>query len=249
MLKEDRHQFILNEVSIRSRVLLSDLSDRIGVSIDTVRRDVNELDHLKKLNKVHGGAISLGYNSSSVKNQKIFQFEKKIIIAEKAIKLLKDGNIVLMGGGTTNLEVARMLPANLKLMIFTPSLPIAMQLLSLPNVDVHLLGGKISKEAQICIGAFTINALADIKADYCFLGTGYLDIENGLTEFDYDVVQLKKAMIRAAKKSILLTISDKLHSVQRFKTCDLSAIDTLITELSPEDPLLLNFANYPIKIK
>ena len=248
MLKEERHQFILNEVSVRSRVLLSDLSDRIGISTDTVRRDVIELDELGKLNKVHGGAVSLGYNSSSVKNKKIFQFEKKIVIAEKAIALLKDDNVILMGGGTTNLELARLLPPKLKLTIFTPSLPIAVQLLNLPNVEVVFIGGKISKEAQICIGSYTINALSEIKADVCFLGTGYLDIENGLTEFDWDVVQLKKAMIRASKKTVLLTISDKLNSVQRFKTCNVSAINTLITELNPDDEILKPFAAFSINL-
>ena len=248
MLKEERHQFILNEVSIRSRVLLSDLSDRIGISIDTVRRDVNELDEFGKLNKVHGGAVSLGYNSSSVKNKKIFQFEKKITIAEKAIKLLKDGNVILMGGGTTNLELARLLPVKIKLMVFTPSLPIAVQLLPLPNIEVIFIGGRISKEAQISIGSYTINALSEIKTDICFLGTGYLDVKNGLTEFDWDVVQLKKAMIKASKKTVLLTISDKLNSVQRFKTCDLNLIDTLITELNIDDELLKPFADFGVKL-
>lgn len=248
MLKEERHQYILNEVSIRSRVLLTDLADTLNVSMDTVRRDVKELDDFGKLKKVHGGAISLGYNSSSIAENNIFQHQKKLIIAQKAIALLKDDQVLLMSGGTTNLEVARLIPPKLKLTVFTPSIHIASQLLALPNVEVMFLGGRLSKEAQVTVGGFTINALSEIKTDLCLLGTGYLDTEHGLTEFDWEVVQLKRAMIKASKRVILLSISDKLNSSQRYKTCDLNAIDTLITELNPDDDKLKPFAKYPLRL-
>jgi DeoR family transcriptional regulator, fructose operon transcriptional repressor len=78
----------------------------------------------------------------------------------------------------------------------------------------------------------------------CFLGTGYLDPNSGLTEFDWEVVQVKRAMIAATKKLVLLTVSNKLFSVQRYKTCDLNAVDILITELDPQSPDLHPFRDY-----
>ena len=243
MLKEERHQIILNEVHIHNRVLLPDIAEILNVSVDTVRRDVKELDADKKLKKVHGGAVSLGFNIYNYREQDIYLHKKKSAIAEKAVKLLKEGNVVLISGGTTNLELARMIPPKLNLTFFTPSLPVAMQLLSQPNTEVIFLGGKLSKEAQIAVGGNVINTLSDIKTDICFLGTGYLDPAHGLTEFDWEVVQIKKAMIKAARRTVLLTISDKLHSVQRYKTCDLNAIDTLVTELTPDSEALLPFKN------
>lgn len=243
MLKEERHQIILNEVRIHNRVLLPDLAEILKVSVDTVRRDVKELHAEKKLKKVHGGAVSLGFTIYNYKEQDIYLHQKKSVIAQKAVNLLKDGNVVLISGGTTNLEIARLLPPKLKLTFFTPSLPVAMQLLSQPNAEVIFIGGKLSKHAQVAVGGTAITTLSEIKTDICFLGTGYLDPEHGLTEFDWEVVQLKRAMIKAARKTVLLTISDKLNSFQRYKTCDLNMIDTLITELKPNAIELKSFRN------
>ncbi|WP_224484456.1 DeoR/GlpR family DNA-binding transcription regulator [Robertkochia aurantiaca] len=249
MLKAERQQYILNEVSVHSRIQLSDIADSLGVSIDTVRRDVKELDDNKKLKKVHGGAISLGYNTFPFNHSDIFNREKKSFIAQKAIPLIKENSVVLMSGGTTNLELARLLPPKLHVTVFTPSLPIALQLLAHPNAEVIFIGGKISKDAQLSVGASTVQELSQIRADICFLGTGYLDVNHGLTEFDYEVVQIKKAMIKSSRKNVLLCISDKLNSAQRFKTCDIDAIDCLITELDPEDQILKPFSNFDVLLK
>lgn len=248
MLKAERHQRILNEVSIRSRIQLSDIADTLGVSIDTVRRDVKELDEKKKLKKVHGGALSLGYNVFALSNGEVFNKEKKANIAQKAIPLIKEHAVVLMSGGTTNLELARLLPPNMNITVFTPSLPIAMQLLAHPKAEVIFIGGKISKNAQLAIGGHVVQELANIKADLCFLGTGYLDLEHGLTEFDYDVVQVKQAMIRNSKKVVSLCISDKLNSVQRFRTCEIRDIDILITELPPDAEKLKEYKSFSVNL-
>ena len=96
-----------------------------------------------------------------------------------------------------------------------------------------MIGGKLSREAKIAVGGSVINTLSEIQADICFLGTGFLDPNNGLTEFDWEVVQMKKAMINATKKVVALTISEKLNSMQKYKVCDIQAVDTLITELDP----------------
>jgi DeoR family transcriptional regulator, fructose operon transcriptional repressor len=248
MLKEERHLIILKQVHNHNRVLLVDLANLLNVSVDTVRRDIIELSRKKQLQKVHGGAISNDFGFSTEADRKIYQFEKKTIIAKKACKLLSDGNVILISGGTTNNEFAKLLPKNLNLTIFTPSLPVAIQLLRQPNKEIMFLGGKISHDAQIAIGGQIINTLSDIKVDLCFLGSGYVDPIQGLTEFDWEVVQVKKAMLKAAKKSILLSISDKLNSVQKYKTCNISAIDTLITELEPNSPVLLPFKDQEVNI-
>ena len=133
MLKEERHRFILNEVGIHNRILLTDIADRLNVSVDTIRRDIKELHNSKQLKKVHGGAVSLGFNNYNPTGKKIYSLEKKSKIAEKAVGLIKDGQVILLSGGTTNLELARKLPPKMKLTCFTPSLPIAVQLLTKDN--------------------------------------------------------------------------------------------------------------------
>ena len=151
MLKAERQQVILNEVRIHNRVLFTDIAELLSVSVDTIRRDIKELSAAKKLKKVHGGAISLGFNNYNVENQEIYALESKSRIAKKAITLIKSGQVILLSGGTTNMEIARMIPPNLKITCFTPSLPVAVQLMAKSDVEVILVGGKLSKDSQIAI--------------------------------------------------------------------------------------------------
>ena len=248
MLKEERWQTILNEVALHNRVLLSDIAEMLDVSVDTVRRDVKELDSENKLRKVHGGATSLGYATITPKNTNIYALKEKEKIAHKAITLLRDNMVIFIDGGTTCLELARLIPSELNLTCFTVSLAVAMQLQAKPNIRVIFIGGEIDPAAQISTGASAIHSLADIRVDYGFIGTGYVDALHGLTEFDWDIVQLKKAIVNASKKTVLLCISEKLNSQHRFRTCDISAINTMITELEPENNLLNLFRNHDIHI-
>jgi DeoR family transcriptional regulator, fructose operon transcriptional repressor len=233
LLKEERLTFIVNQVRLKNRVLLTDLATQLGVSEDTIRRDLKHLDAQGKIKKVHGGAILS--HPYTYRNDEIYALEGKTIIAQKAQRLLRDGQVLLISGGTTNLEFVRLLPTNLSLTVFTPSLSTALQLSDQPNIETILLGGKMSPEAQVTVGPETIQTLSQIKVDLCFMGTGQLHPEQGFTEFDWEVVQLKKAMIQASRKVISLTIAEKINSYQRYKVCDLEAIHTLITELNPGD--------------
>ncbi|MCG8389496.1 MAG: DeoR/GlpR family DNA-binding transcription regulator [Cytophagales bacterium] len=248
MLKEERHNYILNEVRIHSRVLLTDLTQQLNVSEDTVRRDLKELDEQGMIRKVHGGAISNGYNLNHYQENKIYAHDSKAKIAKKASGLIKDGQVILMSGGTTNLELARSLPEQLKATFFTPSLTTALELLNHENSETIFIGGKLSQEAKIAVGGSVINTLSEIQADICFLGTGFLDPNSGLTEFDWEVVQMKKAMINATKKVIALTISEKLNSVQKYKVCDVQALDMLITELDPNHEQLASYQNSGVNL-
>lgn len=248
MLKEERQRTILNEVELHNRILLTDIAETLDVSIDTVRRDVKELDAENKLKKVHGGAISLGFTTNSAVNTNIYALDDKIVIAKKAITMLKNGGVIFLDGGTTCLEMARLIPDSLQLTCFTISLPVAMELSNKPNITVISIGGQIAKEAQIAIGANAIHNLGEIKVDFGFIGTGYVDALYGLTEFDWDIVQIKKAVIKASKKTVLLSISEKLNSQHRYKTCEISSINTMITELDPENTILKPFKNNDVRI-
>jgi DeoR family transcriptional regulator, fructose operon transcriptional repressor len=241
MLREERLNYIINEVRIRNRVLLTDISKKLEVSEDTTRRDLNYLDEQGKIKKVHGGAISNSFHVYTYKEEQIYAHESKVVIATKAHRLVQGGEVIIMTGGTTNLEVARLFPKEINATVFTPSLPIAMQLLEHPLIETIFIGGKLSHDAQISLGGDAIRTIMGIKADLCFLGMGNLDSQFGLTEFDWEVVQLKKAIVESSKKVVALTISEKLNSSQRFKVCAATEIHTLITELTPHDPLLEPF--------
>ncbi|MDT0675397.1 DeoR/GlpR family DNA-binding transcription regulator [Autumnicola musiva] len=250
MRKSERHQIILNEVHMHNRVLLSDLAHILNVSMDTVRRDLIELDKSDNLKKVHGGAVSNGFNIHSDQSREIYEYENKSIIARKGISLLNHGDVILISGGSTNLELAKLLPKKMELTLFTPSLPMAVELLNnaSKNIEVHLIGGKLSQGSQLAIGGSSINMLSEITADICFLGTGYMDIEKGITEIDWEIAQMKKAMIKASKRLVSLTISKKLNTSNRFKICEINAVDTLITELEPDSHYLENYAKHGLTL-
>jgi DeoR/GlpR family transcriptional regulator of sugar metabolism len=248
MAKEDRQKIILREVRLHNRVLLNDLAVLLEVSPDTVRRDIIELDTKQKILRVHGGAQAISYQPYNYNAHEIYFHDEKMKIAAKAVSLVEEGSISLISGGTTNLELARILPDDLQATFFTPSLPIAMQLLEHAGIEVIFLGGRLSRNSQIALGGNVLNTLANIKFDNCFLGTSYLDPDHGLTEFDWEVVQLKKAMISAARKIISLTISEKFGSTQRYKVCNIESINILVTELDTRDEKLKQFHNRGVDI-
>lgn len=234
MLKNERHKYILHNLQMYNKVLSSDLSDQLKVSEDTVRRDLKELSDKGRLIKVHGGALSKSYHLYTYQENNIYAHDKKIKIARKAAKLLKNGQTIIMSGGTTNLELARILPPDLKATIFTYSLPIALQLTEHPSIEVIFIGGKLLKNSQVTIGMDVIKTLSEIRADLCILGTTSIDEKAGITEIDWEVTKVKQAMIEASGQVISLIISEKLGTRQRFTVCDLKSIHTLITDLDPK---------------
>lgn len=248
MLKKERQAYILQKVSLHNKVLSSSLCTEINVSEDTIRRDLQELAEEGKIIKVHGGALSSSFSEISISPAGVYSHENKKNIAKKAISLLEDGLFVLTSGGTTIVEMARNLPANLKATFVSGSIPAILEYMHHPSIEVILIGDKISKNSKITVGPEAIAKIRQMKPDLCFLGTNALDLEHGITDNDWEVVQLKKAMIEASKKVVCLCIAEKLNTVQPIKVCDIDKIDTLITELSPANPLLKPYAEKGVRI-
>ncbi len=247
MLKKERQAFIIHQVNLHNKILSSDLSQQINVSEDTIRRDLNELSSLKKLIKVHGGAISKSFRNS-FQHKNIYSLGEKKMIGQKAASLIKDGMCVLTTGGTTILEMAKALPENLHATFFTGSLPAAFEYMNHPNIEVILIGDRLSKSSQITVGGAAIARIMEIKADLCFLGVNAIDIVNGITDSDWDIVQIKQAMMSSSAKAVALSISEKVNSTQRFKVCAVKDIDMLITELEPGDEILKSYMESGIQI-
>ncbi|MEP7258933.1 MAG: DeoR/GlpR family DNA-binding transcription regulator [Flavitalea sp.] len=243
MLKEERHKLIMREINVHNKVLSNDLSAMLNVSVDTVRRDLKELVEGGKILKVHSGAISKSLISPFMGNSEVYAQEAKQQIAAKALSLLKNDMVILTEGGTTMLEFAKAIPDNLHATFLTISPQMAITLSDHPNLTVMTIGGKLNKNTYLHIGAGVVNQLSEYKVDLCLMGANALSIQDGLTDVDWEVVQVKKAIVRAAKKVAVMCISEKLDTVQRITICDIGKIDYLITELPPENPILATFKN------
>lgn len=248
MLKQERQSYILHQVNLHNQVLSASLSLDLNVSEDTVRRDLQELADIGKIIKVHGGALSLSFNDFHYPATHVYAHPQKKMIARKAAALISNDMFILTTGGTTNIELARNLPQNLKATFISGSLPVALEFTHHPNIEVIMIGDKVSKNSKITVGGEAILKIRQIKADICFLGVNAIDAEHGITDNDWEVVQVKKAMIESAQRVICLTISEKINSCQPFQVCPVQEIDTLITELRPDDPMLEPYRKKGIQI-
>ena len=202
MLKRERQAYILHQINLHNKVMSADLSHQINVSDDTIRRDLQELAEAKKLIKVHGGALSNSFGLSNYSDRQIYSIREKKAIAEKAASIIEDGMFVITGGGTTVIELARHLPPDLHATFISGSIPAVLEYMHHPNIEVITIGGKVSKSSKITAGVDAIDQLRHLKADLCFMGVNALDLKNGVSDNDWDVVQLKKAMIEAAKRLV-----------------------------------------------
>lgn len=240
MFKNERHAFILKQINLRNKVLSSELSVQLQVSEDTIRRDLAELAEAGEIIKVHGGALSKSYHYP-IQNNSVYAQDAKKEIGKKAIKLIQSGMTLLTEAGTTMLEMVRMIPDDVEATFFTVSPLIALELADHPLLTVIMIGGQIDMSSQINIGEKPISELADISVDLCFLGAHGLDAKEGLSEVEWKVAQVKKAMIKSASKLAVITIAEKLNSVLKMKLCKPHDIDYLITELDPDDKRLLPY--------
>ena len=248
MLKMERHAFILHQINLHNKVLSTDLSEEIHVSNDTIRRDLQQLSDEGKIIKVHGGALSPSFHNGQHSSKEVYAYTQKKLIAQKAASLIKDGMFVLTSGGTTIIELARALPLELNATFISGSIPALFEYSSHPNIDVIAIGDKISKNSKITVGSEAISRIKDLKVDLCFLGVNAINLENGVSDNDWEVVQIKKAMVASAKKLICLTISEKINTQQPLQICESKKIDTIITELFPSDEILKPYVDAGISV-
>lgn len=228
MKKKDRHSLILQEIEKYRRLNLVEFSKQLGVSDDTIRRDLSELNNLNLLKKVHGGAISKSPVPIDFQKRKIYSQSEKEFLAEKAVSHIKEESVVIIDGGTTNLELVKKIPYDFNCTIFTNSLPLASLLCDYPNINSIFLGGSILKEANVTFGLEIIEALQNFQADIYFMGVHAVNSQLGLSVPNREESIIKKAMFKNAKKTIVMPIAEKMETSSTYSICGLEEI-VLIT--------------------
>lgn len=240
MLKEQRQQRILKMLHSEGSVLASELSAALDVSEDTIRRDLRDLFEAGLIQRVHGGALlrvpRIDYNRRQEQ-----AIEQKDEIARAAVKLVHDGQVIIMDGGTTTLQVARHLPPELRATVITNSPPIAVALGEHPSVDVVLLGGKLHKPSQVTVGVETVEALRTYQADICMLGICSLHLEAGICSTELEEVHVKRAMIASSAEVVALADAKKLNTASPFVVAPLREITHLVTEASVPEEVLKDY--------
>lgn len=248
MLKKERQNYILQQVNLHNRVLSASLSVAINVSDDTIRRDLQELSEEGKLIKVHGGALSHSFNQLHVFDNSGHLPAETRSIAQKAVTLITDGMFVLTGDGVIIEEMARLLPRGLKATFISGNIAAIIEYMDHPGIEVILIGDRVSKKSKMTVGSDAISKIRQIKTDICFLGTNGIDVQNGITDDDWEVAQLKKNMIGSSRKLVCMAGEENLGNSKPVQLCGLEKIHTLITELNPDDPMLKPYADAGIEL-
>lgn len=239
MRPPERRSQILQLLRQNGFVSVIKLSRQLDVSQMTIRRDLADLQAMGLLSRHHGGA-SLASERGDTEWPLILResdhLEQKQKIGKLAASYVQGGDVVILDGGSTTLQVARHL-AQGRLTVMTNCLPILSLLATSPNVNLMATGGTFYRDNQCFIGPGAVNTLKSVNANIAFMGTTGLSLKHGMSNRKIAEAEVKRAMIEAAEKIILVMDSSKMNTYTLATVGPIEAIDILVTDerLSAED--------------
>ncbi|MFT4294325.1 MAG: DeoR/GlpR family DNA-binding transcription regulator [Micropruina sp.] len=235
MYAEERQRTIVNLALRHDRVAVTELAQRFAVTTETIRRDLDVLDRRGILRRVHGGAVpaeNVRLVETAIAEREPAFSAQKSRIAQAALRFLPTGagSTVLVDSGTTTARFAAAFGGNQQLTVVTNSVPIASQLALLQGGPVHLLGGRVRGITQATVGGETVEALDRLACDVAFLGTNGLTVAHGLSTPDPDEAAVKRAMVRAARRRVVLADASKIGVTLLVSFAALNEVDVLVTD-------------------
>lgn len=226
----ERRDRILGLLQQEGKVVAFDLAQRLNVSIDTIRRDLDYLASTGSIRRVHGGALSAAPVPGLVQQRSGEETEAKKELGKRGASLIRPGSVVLFDSGSTNLEIARALPRDLQFTAVTPSLPIATALADFPEVEIVVLGGRLHRRESMTVGLRAVKELEDFRADLCFLGVCALHADVGISTFSVEELEMKQTFVRCAGEIAGLITTTKLNKVAPFVVGSIGILTRAIVE-------------------
>ncbi|MCB0865394.1 MAG: DeoR/GlpR transcriptional regulator [Solirubrobacterales bacterium] len=231
MSQADRLSSILDELSSGGSVRVAELSDRFGVSVATIRRDLELLEEQRLVSRVHGGAVARGLLYELPLRYKVARHQgEKRRIALAAAALIEEGSTVGLTGGTTTTEVARALSEVPDLTIVTNALNIASELAIRSNLKLVVPGGVARSASYELVGPIAESALGGLNLDVVFVGVDGIAPEQGLTTHHEVEAYTNRVLIQRAARSVAVADSSKLGRVAFARICDVDEVDGLISD-------------------
>ncbi len=237
MLVAERRELLLRRLRADGKLIARDLAAEFGLSEDSVRRDLRDLAAAGLCQRVYGGAVPVSAAIADYRSREIIEPESKQRVARRAVDLIRQGDRVILDGGTTTLAVARSLPPDLAATVVTHSPTIAAALVDHPTIEILLLGGRIYKHSAVACGAATVEAAQAISADLFLLGVTGVHPEHGLTTGDPEEAAMKRALAARAADTYVLASAEKLGAVSPYKVLDLHAVSGIVTDAADGDPI------------
>ena len=234
MLRAERQAEILSMLTeAGSRIVsISDLSQTLCVSAMTIRRDLETLEEQGLVRRVRGGAMhaeSPLLFELSFRDRAREHHEQKAAIGREAAKLVKDGQVIILDAGTTTLEVSRHIQAR-KVTAVTSALPVAIELAAHEEVSAILLGGNLKAPELCTVGPMTTESLSHLAADILFLSASGFSPERGVSDPDLREAEVKQAMMRAARRVVLVADSSKYEAVTFALVAPMGEVGVLVTD-------------------
>jgi DeoR/GlpR family transcriptional regulator of sugar metabolism len=228
MLARQRKDYLLKVLQTQGQIVASDVSRELGLSEDTIRRDLRELAAAGQLQRVHGGALPASPAVVDFAGRQQIASDAKVAIGRAAAKMLRRGQVAILDGGTTTLQIARHLPHDLQATVVTHSPTIAVALVDHPAIEVILLGGRLFKHSVVTVGAAAVEAVARISADLYLKGVTGIHVKAGLSTGDLEESHMKRALLASAAETYGLASAEKIGAASPYVICPLTDIDGIV---------------------
>ncbi|MEO1139920.1 MAG: DeoR/GlpR family DNA-binding transcription regulator [Pseudomonadota bacterium] len=226
-----RHPEILEIARGEGKVMVEDLAERFGVTVQTIRRDLTELADAGKLERVHGGAVMpSGVSNIGYEDRRALNEDAKRAIARGCAKQIPDGASVFLNIGTSTEAVARELLNHRDLMAVTNNINVANILVANPDCEIVVMGGVLRRLDGGLIGNLTTTTIEQFKFDYAVIGCSAMDIDGDLLDFDFQEVHVSQTIIRQARKTFLVADHSKFQRNAPARIASLAAIDVFFTD-------------------
>lgn len=231
-MMEIRRREIIEIIKKERMVKVADLMEKFDVSIETVRRDLQNLEEKGYLRRVYGGAVLHGMygEEPAYEHREIINFEEKRAIGEKAAELVNDGDTLIIDVGTTCLEVAKGLSCKKNITVITNAVPIALEILSHGDSRVIMLGGELRRGDISVSGIMAYEQLSSFYANKLILGVGGLTPEQGISDYHMEENNTRRAMVERADRVIAVADFSKFGVNAMNCCCPARRISTLVTD-------------------
>jgi DeoR/GlpR family transcriptional regulator of sugar metabolism len=231
----ERRQRILGLLLQEGKVVTAELTSRLKVSIDTIRRDLNQLAHEGLIQRVHGGGLPASPALKPVLQRQFGGQDKKQAVAVKAAQLVQNGIVAFMDSGTTAVEVARAVDPQIEFTLITHNPRAALALLERGSrAEVILLGGRIDRHELVTISPSTVTEIRKFRADLFFMGICSIHPALGITCRTLEDLELKRAMSEASAEVVGLATSEKLGTAAPMVLGPVAMLHYLVTDASGE---------------
>ncbi|MES2056600.1 MAG: DeoR/GlpR family DNA-binding transcription regulator [Pseudomonadota bacterium] len=248
MLTEQRKRHLLAVLAQMGRIVAKDVAAELGLSEDTIRRDLRELASEGQLQRVHGGALPTSPATGTLETRREIFPTEKIAIGRHAATMVLPGQTIFIDGGTTAIQLANHLDRDMRATIVTHS-PLVAAALAGHAVDVILLGGRLFKHSMVTMGVVTLQAIRDIRPDIFFMGvTGVHPLE-GLTTGDSEEAGIKRAIADISAELVVMASSEKIGAASPFVIASVDRADVLIIPSSASGDVADRLATLGIDVR